>query len=89
MNFLANCGPLAKSCKAIFKTTATITEMNLKPLAYPAPPKKKFISPQVTLKDELYKRLPTGNVTVCSGYSKATESISNAGVIFSCSPSQN
>ncbi|CAH4035019.1 unnamed protein product [Pieris brassicae] len=80
MNFLANGGSLAKSCKAVFKTTATITEMNLKPLAYPAPPTKILKCPQVILKDDLCRRLPTGNVKVQSGYSKETECMTTAGV---------
>ncbi|CAF4952451.1 unnamed protein product [Pieris macdunnoughi] len=88
MNFLANGGSLAKSCKAVFKTTATITEMNIKPLAYPNPPTKILKFPQVTLKDELYRRLPTGNVTVHSGYSKAIESMNTAGVVLTSSPSR-
>ncbi|CAK1542723.1 unnamed protein product [Leptosia nina] len=89
MNFLANGGRLAVSCKAVFKTTPTITEMSIKPLVYPSKPQKILQMPPTTLRDDLYKKLPTGNISVRTGYSTPSENISYAAVCFVMSPSNS
>lgn len=78
MNHFAWGGNLHNSCKVIFKTTPVNVAIPFWITKYPGRPLLKHLPPPVIGVEELYSRLPTGNLRVESAITKAAKFVSSS-----------
>lgn len=69
MNHFAWGGHLAQHCNVVFKTSPVSVGILHRATKYPSPTIVRFTHPPVTVFEEIYRRMPTGNLRVESGIS--------------------